>query len=140
MLNFELCWFNIMAQVKVYGVKSVLDTIKPQLSNVIHQCVVTALQMPPEKRFHRFFGLALEDFCYPSDRSQQYTIIEISLMAGRSVETKKALIRLLFDQLQQQLGLAPVDVEITLIETPKCNWGIRGQCGDEMMLNYQVEI
>ena len=32
------------------------------------------------------------------------------------------------------------DLEITILETPKHNWGIRGLPGDELQLNYKVKI
>ena len=86
-----------------------------------------------------FIALAPEDFIYPADRSARYTIIEISLFAGRSLETKKALVRTIFERFEKELGIAPQDVEITLQESPKENWGIRGKPGDELVLNYKVE-
>ena len=46
-----------MAQIKIYGVRERLDPIKRQLSDVIHACVVEALQYPRDKRAHRFFPL-----------------------------------------------------------------------------------
>ena len=69
-----------------------------------------------------------------------YTIIEISMFEGRSVETKKYLIRLLFKRVHQQLDILPQDLEITITETPKHNWGFRGMPGDEIELNYRVEV
>ncbi|HEX7654554.1 MAG TPA: tautomerase family protein [Verrucomicrobiae bacterium] len=129
-----------MAQIKIYGRDTVLIPLRKQLSDTIHACVVEALQLPKDKRFHRFFPLAAADFIYPADRSERYTIIEISLFTGRSVETKKQLIRLLFTRLQAECGLDPQDLEITLTETPKENWGIRGMPGDELKLNYQVSV
>lgn len=129
-----------MAQIKIYGVKEHLAPIKAQLSDVIHACVVEALSFPPDKRFHRFFPLESEDFIFPADRSARYTIIEISLFAGRSVEAKKQLIRLLFERTAEAFDLSPNDLEITLTETPKHNWGLRGLPGDEIGLNYQVEV
>lgn len=129
-----------MAQIKIYGVAEHLSPIKKRLSEVIHGCVVEALRLPPDKRFHRFFPLKREDFYFPADRSEGYTIIEISLFEGRSVEAKKNLIRLLFERLEKELGLTSHDVEITLFETPKCNWGIRGVPGDELTVNYKVDV
>jgi len=129
-----------MAQVKIYGVKEQLNAIKAQLSDVIHSCVVDALSFPIEKRAHRFFPLETEDFYYPVGRSPRYTIIEISMFEGRTVETKKHLIRLLFERIEQVLELSPNDLEITITETPKHNWGFRGQPGDEISLNYKVEV
>ena len=129
-----------MSQIKIYGLKENLDPIKAKLSDVIHSCVVDALHFPEDKRFHRFFPIDLSDFYYPSGRTTKYTIIEISMFEGRSVETKKHLIHLLFERVHQQLNILPQDLEITITETPKHNWGFRGIPGDEIELNYKVEV
>lgn len=129
-----------MAQIKIYGLKEQLNPIKGQLSDVIHSCVVDALAFPKDKRAHRFFPLEADDFYYPVGRSPRYTIIEISMFEGRTIETKKHLIHLLFERANQRLGLSPDDLEVTITETPKSNWGFRGQSGDEINLNYKVEV
>ena len=129
-----------MSQIKIYGVREHLDPVKARLSDVIHSCVVDALAFPQDKRAHRFFGLDPEDFYYPAGRTLRYTIVEISMFEGRSVEAKKHLIRLLFERMRGEIGLDPADLEITITETPKHNWGFRGQPGDEIGLNYKVEI
>ncbi len=129
-----------MAQVKVYGLRDRLDPAKKEMSEVIHSCVVDALSFPKDKRAHRFFGLEAEDFYYPAGRTERYTIVEISMFEGRSVETKKHLIRLLFERTERELGLSPADLEVTITETRKHNWGFRGQPGDEIGLNYEVEV
>lgn len=129
-----------MAQVKVYGLRAALDPIKRELSNVIHDCVVEAFEYPLDKRAHRFFPLAAEDFFYPTGRSERYTIIEISMFEGRSVAAKKQFMRLLFAQAEQELGISPADLELTISETPKHNWGFRGLPGDEHVLGYKVEV
>jgi phenylpyruvate tautomerase PptA (4-oxalocrotonate tautomerase family) len=95
---------------------------------------------PPEKKFHRFIGLEQSHFVFPDDRSANYTIIEISMFEGRSIEAKKNLIRLLFQNIEKEAKIAPHDVEITLQESPKHNWGIRGCCGDELALGYKVDV
>jgi phenylpyruvate tautomerase PptA (4-oxalocrotonate tautomerase family) len=129
-----------MAQIKIYGLASFLRARRAQLSDTIHACLVEALQLPADKRFHRFIALNPEDFIYPSGRSERYTILELSMFEGRAVETKKRLIRLLFERLQAQLGIGPEDVEITISETPRHNWGIRGVPGDELALTYAVNV
>ena len=75
-----------MAQVKVFGLRHRLEPVRAALSDAIHASVVAAFHYPPEKRFHRFIGLDQGDFVHPADRSERYTIIEISLFEGRSVE------------------------------------------------------
>jgi phenylpyruvate tautomerase PptA (4-oxalocrotonate tautomerase family) len=129
-----------MAQVKVYGHRAALDACKEALSDAIHAAVMAALAYPAEKRFHRFIGLDQGDFVHPADRSERYIIIEISLFEGRSVEAKKALMRALYERIPEATGIGPQDVEITLFETPRHAWGIRGLPGDEVGLNYKVEV
>ncbi len=128
-----------MAQIKIFGLREHLDPIKVGLSDLIHACVSEALGLPPDKRFHRFFALEASDFFFPADRSEKYTIIEISMFEGRSVSTKKQLIRGLFERLGETFAIPAQDLEITLVETPKHNWGIRGKPGDELALRYKVE-
>lgn len=129
-----------MAQVKIYGLKTSLDPIKERLSVTIHSCLVDALKLPSNKKFHRFFSMERADFYYDPGRTEAYTIIEISMFAGRSVEVKKQLIRLLFERIQEQFNISPQDIEITMTETPALNWGIRGLPGDELQLNYKVDL
>lgn len=127
-----------MAQIKIYGLRETLSNNKTQVSQAIHRAVTESLGLPIEKRFHRFIAFDEEDFLFPSDRSKRYLILEISMFEGRTIETKKQLIRALFHELNA-LGFAPHDVEITIFETPRHNWGIRGACGDELILNYVIE-
>ena len=129
-----------MSQIKIYGLKSNLDKNKTLISKAIHDSVMLALKYPKEKRFHRFIPIDYDDFIYPDDRTSDYIIIEISMFEGRSIDSKKALIHNLYINLQKDVGISANDVEITIFETPKENWGIRGLPADELMLNYKVEV
>jgi phenylpyruvate tautomerase PptA (4-oxalocrotonate tautomerase family) len=129
-----------MAQVRVYGLREHLDPVKKALSDAIHSCVVDALQFPPDKRAHRFFPMEAEDFYYPGSASARYTIIEISMFEGREVETRKNLIRLLFARIGERCDRKPNEIEVTITETPRHNWGFRGLPGDEIGLNYKVNV
>jgi phenylpyruvate tautomerase PptA (4-oxalocrotonate tautomerase family) len=128
-----------MAQVKIYGEHAHLRVKRERLSDVIHAVLRETLGLPEDKRFHRFIGLDEEDFIHPPDRSSAYTIIEISLFEGRSAATKQALLETLMRRLTDALGLAHQDIEITLFETPRAHWGIRGRTGDRLHLDYKVE-
>lgn len=129
-----------MSQIKIYGLKSSLDSIKAKLSDTIHSCVMDALQFPADKRAHRFIGLEKDDFFMPTGRSDSYIIIEVTMIEGRSVEAKKKLIRLLFDRIKAEIGIDYMDVEICIYESPACNWGFRGMHGDEIKLNYSINV
>ncbi len=129
-----------MAQIKIYGIDTQLNPIKKQLSDTIHSCVVEALQFPVDKRFHRFFPMKAEDIYYPDNRSHAYTIIEIMMIEGRTKETKKKLIALLFERIRAEIGIQAVDIEILIQEAPAYHFGFRGMSGDEMLLDYKVEV
>ena len=84
-----------MSQIKIYGLKDQLASKREQLSETIHSCVMDALGLPKDKRAHRFILLEKENFFMPGGRTDAYTIIEISMIEGRTADTKKKLIRLL---------------------------------------------
>jgi len=128
-----------MVQVKITGLAEQLNPVKAALSDIVHGCLQDAIGTPENKRFQRFFPLETDNFYYPQDRSNQYTIIEIFMFEGRSIPAKKKLTRLLFERINQQLSIAVEDIEIVMVEVPKHNWGIRGIPGDELVLNYVVE-
>lgn len=114
--------------------------MREKLSETIRDCIVEALQFPRDKRAHRFFHMAPEDILYPEGRTDAYTIVEICMMTGRSVEAKKQLIRLLFERVPEQVGISTTDLEICIQESAAHNLGFRGQLGDEVQLNYRVSV
>nr|WP_297461503.1 tautomerase family protein [uncultured Halomonas sp.] len=119
-----------MPQVKFYGLKAPLRRDREALSAAVQAALVTAFAVSEDKCFQRFIGLDAEDFIYPADRSERYTIIEISCFEGRSAEARRALIRLAYEEIGLRVGIGAQDVEITLFETPKANWGIGGKVAD----------
>jgi phenylpyruvate tautomerase PptA (4-oxalocrotonate tautomerase family) len=127
--------------IVVYGIKDRLNPIKAQLSDVIQSRMRSELGMPEDKRAHRFVPMDKSDFYYPGGRSDAYTVIEINMMAGRQPETQKRLIKALFEQIEQQLGISPIDVEITIKEQQPYQWGFRGITGDEANdLKYKINV
>jgi phenylpyruvate tautomerase PptA (4-oxalocrotonate tautomerase family) len=129
-----------MGQVKVFGIREHLDAVNANLSDVIHSCIVDALQFPEDKRVQRFLPMAAEDFYFPESASPRYTIIEISMFEGRTIETRKNLIRLLFSRIVERCDRLPNEIEVTITETPRHNWGFRGLPGDEIGLAYKVQV
>ena len=129
-----------MAQVKIYGRREVLIPNRARWSDLIQNALVAALGLPKDKRFQRFFPLDGEDFLYPSDRTSAYTILEISMFEGRSPDSIKALLRKLMDDAKSEFGMHPNDLEITISESPRRCWGIRGKIGDELELSYKVNV
>ncbi len=127
--------------IVVYGIKENLNPIKAKLSDVIHQSMQSVLGMPEDKRAHRFIPMDKEDYYYPSGRSDNYIVVEINMMEGRQIDTKKALIKSLFSGIEAKLNILPIDIEITIKEQPAHCWGFRGITGDEVNdLKYSVNV
>ncbi len=129
-----------MAQVKIYGLKENITNNRNTISDAIHLSVMSALDYPEEKKFHRFIPLDPKNFIFPNDRTENYIIIEISMFKGRSASAKKSLIDEIYKNINTKAGINIQDIEITITETPKENWGIRGMPGDELNLSYKVEV
>ena len=128
--------------VHVYGLADHLNPIKARMSDVLHGCLQQTLGLPADKRAHRFFPMDRSDFYYPGGRSDAYTVIAITMIEGRTEATKKALIHAIFSAFARDLGIQPVDVEITIHEAPAHCFGFRGMTGDEAMssLPYTIKV
>lgn len=127
--------------IVIYGIKEYLNPIKAKLSDVIQASMTQVLSLPESKRAHRIVPLDQSDFYYPEGRTDAYTVIEINMMEGRKAETKKALIKALFTNIESSLGISPVDIEITIKEQPPHCWGFRGMTGDDVKdLTYKVNV
>tara|TARA_B100001971_G_C18233794_1_gene565732 strand:- start:1743 stop:2132 length:390 start_codon:yes stop_codon:yes gene_type:complete len=129
-----------MSQIKIYALRDHLTKVREPLSDVIHSCVMDVLGLPEGKRAHRFIHLSREDFYMPEGRTDAYTILEISMISGRSKESKKKLVSTLFDRIENLVGVNKADLEICIYESPGENWGFRGMHGDEVRLPYNIKI
>lgn len=126
--------------VKIFALRERLEGKRARYSDAIQAALTDAFGLPPEKRAHRFFPLEREDLVSPPDRSDDYVLIELTVMGGRSREAKKALVRKLFERIEQEVGVTPQDVEVVILEAPPENWGFRGLHGDEAQLSYRIRV
>lgn len=127
--------------ILVYGINNKLTPIKAQLSDVIQATMTEVIGLPEDKRAQRFFPMNAEDFYYPAGRSDAYTVIEINMMEGRAKATLETLIHTLFTRIEASLGIAPIDIEITINQQPAHCWGFRGMTGAEVKdLNYKINV
>ena len=130
-----------MPQAKVYGIREHLIPIRNELSEAINESIASAFKFPRERRLQRFFPMDREDFIYPPhERSERYTIVEISTFEGRSPETLRDLVRQIYRRVTAATGIEPRDLDVIITQQPKHAWGLMGEPGDEIELTYKVEI
>lgn len=98
------------------------------------------LQLPAHDRQIHYIEHRPEHFHVPSGKSENYTLVEITLFAGRSIAAKRALYQAIVNNLGV-LGIAPDDVFIVLNEVTLENWGIRGGIpATEVDLGFKVNV
>jgi phenylpyruvate tautomerase PptA (4-oxalocrotonate tautomerase family) len=113
---------------------------KRAICDAVHAAMMEALKIPENDRQIRYVEHAPDDFQVPPGKSENYTLVEITLFKGRTMETKRGLYKEIVKNLGS-LGTAPEDVFIVLIEVPPENWGIRGGApASEVNLGFKIEV
>ena len=113
---------------------------KKALLNGIHNALVEAIKIPDSDRRQRLYELDDEHFEH-SGRSDDYTIIEITMFKGRSFLAKKALYSAIVRNLAVNPGISGNEISIVIHEPPLENWGIRGgKPASEVDLGFNINI
>lgn len=130
-----------MPQAKIYGIREHIVKHRAAISEAVNEAIADAFKFPRERRLQRFFPMDKEDFLYPAhERSERYTIIEISTFEGRSTEVLKDLVRQITARVTAATGMAGRDVDVIITQQPRHAWGLMGEPGDEIKLSYKVDI
>ncbi len=129
-----------MPLVRIETIKGRTPEQKKALLAAVHDALVETLRIPDGDRTQRLHELAPEDFERPPGRSDRYTLIEIAMFPGRSLDAKRRLYQSLVSKLGA-LGTLPADVFIVLHEPPMENWSVRdGIPATEMNLGFEVRV
>jgi len=99
-----------------------------------------ALRVTESDRQIRFIEHRPEHFHVPPGKTENYTLVEITIFAGRSIEAKRSLYQAIVKNLGA-IGIAPSDIFIVLHEEALENWGIRGGLpASEVDLGFKVNV
>ncbi len=110
------------------------------IMNGVYLAQREALKVPEADRQIRYIEHRPEHFHVPPGRGENYTLVEITLFSGRSLDAKRALYQAIVRNLGA-LGIAPADIFIVLHEVPLENWGIRGGVpASEVDLGFRVDV
>ena len=106
----------------------------------VHSAVQRALRLPDWDRTVRLVEHRPSHFPLPPGRGEHYTLVEVAMFAGRSMQTKRKLYAAVVDNLAA-LGVPPADIKICLLEIPAENWGVRGgQPASEVDLGFEIKV
>jgi 4-oxalocrotonate tautomerase len=100
---------------------------RAQIGDVVYRAMTEVLAVPKNDRFqiiteHAPAGLNFDRTYLGIERSDACIFLQVTLNAGRSVETKQNFYRAVADGLHSQLGLRREDVFINLVEVGKADW------------------
>lgn len=111
-----------------------------QLIEATHTAMVEALKVPEHDNLICFIEYRPEHFITPPGTSDNYTLVEISLFPGRSLDAKRKLYQGIITRFGA-LGISPNDIRVVLYESPMDNWGIRGGVpASEVDLGFKVNV
>ena len=129
-----------MPLVKIETRRTWIASQKKEIMEAVHSAMREALKIPENDRNIRFHEYIPEDFQVPSDKTENYILIEITMFTGRSLQAKKELYQGIVNKLGM-LGVLATDVFIVLHEVPLENWGIRGGIpASEVDLGFKVDF
>jgi phenylpyruvate tautomerase PptA (4-oxalocrotonate tautomerase family) len=114
---------------------------KKALLDGVHAALVKALKIPQDDRNQRLHELAPENYERRPGRTDKFTLVEITLFKGRSMDAKRALYKAIVTNLGREPGIDGNDIMIVLHEVPLENWGIRGgKPASEVDLGFKVDV
>jgi len=101
-----------------------------------------ALRAPAEDPSVRLVEYPASQFSipYPDRHSDRYALVEITMFAGRSMDTKRRLYQEIIAALEP-FGVPADDVLIVLHEPPMHSWGVDGGVpASEIDVGFKVDI
>jgi len=94
------------------------------LLDAVHAALVEAFKIPDHDRHQQLLQLAPDCFEIPADRSEAFTLVEITAFPGRSLAAKRALYQAIARRCQE-VGVAPGAMFVVLLEPPLESWSPR---------------
>ncbi len=106
----------------------------------VYQAQREALKVPEGDRQIRYFEHKPEHFAVPPGKTENYTLVEITLFPGRSLEAKRNLYKSIVRRFGD-LGIDSADIFIVLNEPPLDNWGIKGGSpASEVDIGFKLSV
>ncbi len=127
-----------MPLVKIVIIEGKTEEYKMAIFEGIHQALVKAFKIPDDDRIQRLSEISKKNF---DVSSEEFTLIEITVFEGRSIDAKRLLYSSIVDNLSQNPGMSSKDILIVLHDVPLVNWGISGgRPASEVDLGFKVDI
>jgi 4-oxalocrotonate tautomerase family enzyme len=116
-----------MPLVRIEMIKGKNREYKDKMLSCIHEGLVESIGIEDWDRFQRIVEIDKDDFETAPGKTDNFTIIEITMFPGRSAEQKKKIIEMIAYNLEKELKIQPTDIFIIINDPPNENWGLGGK-------------
>jgi 4-oxalocrotonate tautomerase family enzyme len=119
-------WEEVMPLVKIEIIKGKSLEYKKTVLDAVHVALENAIQIENWDRFQRLYEIEDDLFERSKNKTDKFTMIEITMFPGRTKEQKSKLYKEIIKELNQRLGIEPTDIFIVINEPANENWGLAG--------------
>lgn len=122
----DFIWEKVMPLVKIEIIKGKSLEYKKTVLDAVHVALENAIQIENWDRFQRLYEIEDDLFERSKNKTDKFTMIEITMFPGRTKEQKSKLYKEILKELNQRLGIEPTDIFIVINEPANENWGLAG--------------
>jgi phenylpyruvate tautomerase PptA (4-oxalocrotonate tautomerase family) len=126
-----------IAKIEVLRSRSAADI--QAMIQAVYEAQREALRVPEDDRQIRYVEHKREHFPIPPGKTENYTIVEINIFPGRSLDAKRNLYKDIFQRFEK-LGIQASDLIVILNEPAMQNWGIRGLPASEVEIGFKLDV
>jgi 4-oxalocrotonate tautomerase len=117
----------VMPLARIDLAQSQTAEYRQTIGEVVYDAMIDKLGVPEGDRFQVITEHPAQNFIFDPDylgihRSKDCVFIQLTLLAGRTVDQKSAFYKAIADGLHKHLGMRREDVFINLVEVTKENW------------------
>ncbi|MBE6935466.1 MAG: tautomerase family protein [Ruminococcaceae bacterium] len=116
-----------MPLVRIEIIKGKSFEYKKEMLNAVHTALMNAIQIEDWDRFQRIYEIEDELFERSENKSEKFTMIEITMFQGRTKEQKARIYEEIVKELFERLEIQASDVFIVIHEPQNENWGLAGK-------------
>lgn len=121
-----ILWEKVMPLVKIEIIKGKSLEYKKTVLDAVHVALENAIQIENWDRFQRLYEIEDDLFERSKNKTDKFTMIEITMFPGRTKEQKSKLYKEIVKELNERLGIEPTDIFIVINEPANENWGLAG--------------
>ncbi|MFB9952884.1 tautomerase family protein [Rhizobium puerariae] len=110
-----------------------------ELIEAVQRALIAGLLIPDDDRCIFLQEFNDDAMIAPPNKGPRYTVIEIKLFSGRSVEAKRRLYQAIVEELSA-FDVPASDIKTVLIESDPVNWGLHGKPASEIDLGFKIDV